>query len=403
MGRPKGSVNRPRGASLTLPAFNTYNPSLTVDARYTDWQRRNQRARLMKRKRLVLPRIKIKRKLKPRNKMVQAQRSGGYSQWETERKTSTLNKFTTTKLTRALKMLQAQREKIIYRWNGVKTFDDNGYYWLQNKVDGTNRLLPLYAFDLTSVINYGNNQQIQSQPLSQLFQDAFGDIYFTQRAALTTNGTTVSADLQVEQAPYITEPVTSSIAQTPFNKSYLRWASMKMNLWGCRNRSTKFTVQLVRFNDEDLVPTHLQGPNIKRTSVFQNIMKAKAFNPISTSGSGLYSKDVKVLKSETFIIQPTANYENDSDPHVKTINWFCRMDKLINYIQSANKLGNVADTVDQADFTQNLGHQNSAYANPKARIYLMIMSTNFVVDAADTNADTPSFDLSIRTCHEKLV
>lgn len=368
-----------------------------IKQKATDWWN-SAKARRMKRRAGPAKNRRMRRSMQPKQRLVQTEPTGGYTQWETERKKTSLNKYRTTKLTRALKMLQAQRERVIYRWNGVKNFDDNGYYWLSNKVNGTNRDLPLYTYDLTSVINFGSNVTLPSQPLSQMFQNINGDIFFASRNNLGPDGNTTTAELGIEQSPnYLNN---SSFA--PFNRSYLRWASIKMNLWGCKNRSTKFTIQLVRYNDEDIVPTHISNATTKRTSVFQNIIKSKAFNPISTSGAGLYKKDVKILKSETFIIQPTANYEVDTDPHVKTVNWFCRMDKLINYIQNANKLTTPADTADQADYVQNLGQQNDAYANPKARVYLVIMATNFGLDVADTNADTPSFDLSVRTCHEKF-
>lgn len=338
-----------------------------------------------------------------RNAMVQSEKSTGYNQWEIEKKKTSLSKRRTTRISRALKQLSASQEKIISRWNAVKNFQNNGFYWLSNKVSGTDRLLPLYTFDLTALTNYGNNGFIAAQPCSQMLQNNTGGISFFAKEHYDADGATLITTPQLELAPYknsATAPGSDVSAVMPHNYSYLKWASIKLNCWGCKNRPTKFTIQLVKVTDPDITPSHNYPINDKRTSVFQNLIKAKTFNPISTTGASVQSKKLKVLKSETFTIQPTSSYETDTDPHCKTINWFVRIDKFIKYVEKAKVLTTQADTLDQADYVLNTGEQVSSYADPRARIYVLVTSTNFAVDATDNNADTPSFDMSVRVCHE---
>lgn len=392
MVNPPKMYRRPRGAQLTLPPFNP-NPELSVSQRTRDWKLRQKRRRSVVPRRRPVNRLRIK----PRNRLTQQSRTGGYTQWEEESKTSKMNKYTVSKLTKAMQMLTANKEKTIYRWNGVKNFDDNGAYWLSNIVSGGNRLMPVYSFDITSCINWRNGASITAEPLSQMYLDAGGQVWFFAKDGRNATDTAFGPQLLKEQAPQNQVSVVS-----PHNKSWLKWVSMKMNLWGCKSRSTKFTVQLVQYNDDTVIPHHTQVPTEKRTSIFQNIVKTKAYNPIASSAAGLHKKEYKILKSETFVIQPTSTTETDQDPHVKTVNWFLRYDRIIDYVEKATNLTTQGDTADQADFAINTGDQNNCYTSPKKRIYLLVMATNFGIDAAETNADTPSFDLVARMCHESF-
>lgn len=330
---------------------------------------------------------------------IQGEQTGGYTQWEQTKGKATLSK-NLSKVTQMMRMLNSSKEKVIYRWNGVKNFDDNGFYWLQNRTVVGRRYLPCYAFDLTSCLNaQANGTQISSAPMCKLYTIA-GDVGFEAVSGLQPDGATSTSTWTIEQAGYSGAAGDLSMVK-PHNKDYLKWLSVKMNMWGCKNRSTRFTMQLVQFKEESCCPNDFTAVNNQRTALFQALIKSKAFNPISTSSTQL-RKYYKVLKSESFIIQPTSTTETDQDPHVRTVSWFVRMNKFLDYVQQANKITTDADLLDQADFVQNIGQQNDCYIKPEKRVYLMIYATNFGVDAADSNVDTPSFDLSIRACHEVL-
>lgn len=316
---------------------------------------------------------------------------GGYSQHTIKNRKTYLSKKISL-LKQLNRSAKAQEEKLVYRWNGVKEFNDHGYYWLRHRAIADRRYMPCYAFDLTSCINSDGSTSIIAQPLSQLYTVA-GQIGFEAQNNLSADGITATPNLHLERAPG------SSLATVaPHNTSLMKWISLKMNLWGCKNRSTRYLVQIVRFKDEELMPHHITPHNTNRTALFQSIMKPFVFNPVSTTGSQL-RKYMKVLRSETFIIQPTSTTETDQDPHVKTLNWFIRLNRLVDYAVRQNVLTTDADLADQADFITTQGPQNDCYPNPTSRLYLMIYASNYGAEETDNNGDTPSFDLSARMCH----
>lgn len=293
----------------------------------------------------------------------------------------------------------------VYKWNGVKDFDNNGFYALNNYTDPTGaRLLPLYMFDLTSCRNTGTGgATITAAPLLQMYQNAVGGIYFVNRAGLQPDGSTSSNYLQLE-----TSSSTAIAGYHPHARDMLSWASIKMNLWGCKNRSTKFLLQLVQIKEDDLCPSTTTETNTstaiipERTAFYQSLIKPFVYNPIATT-SAIHSKKLKVLKSETFIIDSISTTEQDQDPNVKCLKWFVRFNKICNYVESSNYLLNQANTCDEADFAQNSGEQFSTTVTPRQRVYLMIRSTNFGQDAADfDNANTPSFDLQVGLKHQNF-
>lgn len=336
--------------------------------------------------------------------------SGGYTQWDTFKRKDKLS--VDMSLVKQMKrILKSNEEKLIFRWNGVKSFDDHGYYWLRNNTINGVRYMPLYFYDLTSCVN--STQQgvgvptiLHSEPLTRCYVNSAGSVYFEHDVCYKADGSTTTSELQIERGSYGGGVDGTGLNHIlPHNKDILKWVSIKMNCWGAKARSTKFTVSIVRFKDEVLQPTPFLAPNEKRTGLFQSILKPISFNPVSTTGSDM-RKFLKVLRTETFIIQPTSTTESDQDPHVRTLKWFCRFNRLIDYVQRENSLNTKEDVADQADYAINIGNQNAAYANATKRLYLMISATNYGKDGEDdtspTNVETPSFDLSVRTCHTTM-
>lgn len=331
-----------------------------------------------------------------KERQVQNETGGGYHQWTVAKKNDTLSKALTStqRINRQLKLAQ---EKLILRWNGIKDFDNNGFYWLDNRVVGARRYLPCYAFDLTSCVNATTNGNVlNAAPMAQLFLDT-GAVFFESVNTVNYDGTTFSSGWNVERASYSTSGG-SLVNVLPHNKDILKWLDVRMNCWGAKSRSTKYTIQIVRFKDDALVPTPLVTANEKRTDLFQSILKPYCYNPIAMTG-GIQRKNMKVLRSETFVIQPTSTTETDTDGHVKTLKWFLKFDRLLDYAQKSSYITSNIEVADAADFALNTGLQNDAYVAPSKRLYLMVYASNYGDDVTPSPTDTPSMDLSIRACH----
>lgn len=300
----------------------------------------------------------------------------------------------------ALQLVKASAQYTMYKWNGVKEFDNHGYYWLSNFQDGINRRLPCYLFDLTSCRNSGSTGTIVANPFVQMYSDQLGRIYSTLQSGLQSDGSTTSSGLQLEISP-----TSATVGFHPHARDMLKWVSIKMNLWGCKNRSTKFIIQLVRFTEDNLAPTHASegglssGVNDERSALFQHLLKPLIYNPIATT-SALHSRKMKVYKTESFIIDSTSTTETDQDPNVKVLKWFVNMNKICNYVESAQRIDFLADFADQADFATNTNNQQFAtQTEVRSRLYLMIRASNYGSDEEQTNADTPSFDLQVGMKH----
>jgi len=311
----------------------------------------------------------------------------------------------TTAAQTALKLTRSQLETVIYRWNGVKAFDTNGNYWMNNRiVTAGRRDLPMYMFDLTSV--YANpltGTPSIAYPFLQLTQAvATGDIAFDQRSNRNASGAVGGANWELEKMPgaYATEEVSE-----PMSKSFLKSLSIKMNCWGAKTKSAQYTIQLVKFLDDELVPDHggyavdILKQTKKRTDFYQNLVKTLTFNPIAQTG-GSYKGRMKVLKSETFTIQPNSLDDGDTDPNVRTVSMYVAMNRIISYQESATTLATDVKTNDDASFAFQTEASFKAQTRPKQRVYLMIRCSNYKLDTADSNVDTPSFDLMIRSNHQ---
>lgn len=318
---------------------------------------------------------------------------------QTKSSTSTRLGRKTTAAQTALKLTRSQLETVIYRWNGVKSFDSYGNYWMQNRTVTGVRYLPLYMFDLTSV--YENPTGTNSNPFLQLCQSSTtGVMAFTPK----DNGAT-GAGLTwfVEKSP-----TSATDPPDPFSKSFLKAVSIKLNCWGAKTKAAQYTIQLVKFLDDELVPSHgtytadLALGTAKRSDFYQNLIKTLTYNPIAQTG-GTYRGRMKVLKSETFTLQPNDTSDGDTDPNVKTVSMYVAMNRIISYQESAAVLPTDTQLNENASFAQLNSAQFKPQTRPKARVYLMIRCSNYKADVAESNDQTPSFDLMIRANHQVTV
>jgi len=304
----------------------------------------------------------------------------------------------TTAAQTALKLTRSQLETVLYRWNGVKAFDTNGYYWMNNRVVTAGRRdLPLYLFDLTSIRENPNG--VLAQPMLQLTGTAGVSAFDIRNGASLAGAGAPGPNWACEKAPV------DFINNEPQSKTYLKSLSIKMNCWGAKTKAAQYTIQLVKFLDDELVPSHdgyaadVALATTKRTDFYQNLIKSLTFNPIAQTG-GSYKGRMKVLKSETFTIQPNSLDDGDTDPNVRTVSMFVAMNRIISYQEAATVLTADADVSDNAAVAQQASPQFLPQTRPKQRVYLMIRCSNYKLDTADSNVDTPSFDLMIRANHQ---
>lgn len=309
-----------------------------------------------------------------------------------------------TSSSKTMMLTRANLERLVYRFNGVKNFAQNGLFFLANyAVNGSTRGLPCYMFDLTAVNNVSAGTLVSPDPCLQLQQDISGAMAFAPVFGVGPDGTTPTSKLVAEYST--TTGIGAAMATpAPYSKSILESASIRMNCWGATSKATKYIISVVRFTDDDLVPTHgtyaadLAAATVKRTDLFQSIMKPLTFNPISATG-GLFNRRMKVIKSMSFTVEPNPTTDGDVDPQVKVVSWQLKLNKLLDFTEKSEVLTNIVDTNDQADYAPNTGIQIKAQVKPTNRMYLMIRASNYGIDGTISNVITPSFDLSIKLNH----
>lgn len=285
----------------------------------------------------------------------------------------------------------------VFRWNGVKAWNTNGYYWMSNKSVSTIRYCPVYLFNLTSC----NNNAANATPMLQLKFDTTSTTYAWEAQYHTTsNGTATSQVWQYERYTHANG--------TPGPCSWLKWADIRMNLWGTKNKATRWCIQLVRIKDAMCDPYQFNSGAISTTAVHNNandLYESMAvpymFNPIHHAPPTV-SNRIKVIKSWTFLQDPTTTIENDADPKVKEFRLFHRFNKLIKWDNINLSSTTVADEIDKAGFDVTApGARNNCYAPAGKQYCLLIRALNCGEDGGvDSNTITPSFDLSVRTKHE---
>lgn len=301
------------------------------------------------------------------------------------------------------KQMQAKNELTVYRWNGLKSFDDNGYYFIGKHFNALGNIIncPLYLYDLTGIINTTSSGVQNAICLKRMtLTTPTGLVGWTDQLHLLSDGSSTSAGIALESAS-----TASSVVNYPHQTSILKWHDVKMNLWGAKARAVKYVIQVIKIDDEILDPWTVKAAaaggtadDNKYQAFWQSMVKPYAYNPIAYVDPKMKQK-YKVLKTYSCIIQPTSTTESDADPHVKTLNWFMRWDRIIDYSQDSARFTGVNDVVNEADFLNEEAKYGATTTDTKSKLFLLIRAQSTFQSETVDNTNMPSFDLMVRAAH----
>lgn len=300
-------------------------------------------------------------------------------------------------------------DRIVFRHQNIGPFDNNGKQYLGNYDDGvTTKYYPMVLFELNSVNNLINGTFNTVCPVYQLSQlTASGRMGFTQLSGQQADGTTSATAWQLEKSPHVV-----SGTGYPLNNAIHAWSSIDMECWGTKNKPTKFNIMLCQFN-EDVLPADLvtanawyydsiPSTNNNANEFWQSLIKHYSYNPLAKLEDGFGTRKMKILKQYTFNIDPTASYENDADPHVKTMKLFYRFNRKCNFQwKYANAAPQSTTDMNQPDFQQEDG-ENQCHVHPNARLFVMVRASNFtpiVAPASVDNTTSPSISWVMKSCY----
>jgi len=303
------------------------------------------------------------------------------------------------------RLVRASREQAVFRFRGVKNFDDSGYLWCNN-FTWTNsgvRYLPVYAVLLNGV-NQGTSTL---QPMRRLFVNSTGAddgrLSWWNTTGLLSDGNT-SQNLESMYSSY----PNLNIGQ----RALLESVHVKMNLWGSKQKAHRWLIQVVKVLDDEVSPFHTATSSFVGTrsqQTWEEMLKEFTYNPISKL-DWRTSKKIKVLKSFERILQPTQTTEVDTDPKVCTLDWYMRFNRITHFDGVNVDVETTGFRMhDDSVLTGNGERNNSGQAaysthpKPKEQIILLIRASDYAnptyateAEAANNNVH-PSFDIEMKS------
>lgn len=322
--------------------------------------------------------------------------TGSYSQWTQAYRSARFGKLTPRKID------SLSLNRVVFTHRMLGPFNDYGQVYLKNYIrsDGTQEF-PLMLMELNSCNNLVLGSVVNHAPVRTLYQypDASTSakkMLWGVQPSLLANGTSDSTGVwQLETSGGV-----SNAAHTyPHESAIHKWSSIDLELWGCKNKPTKYHIALCQFS-EDVLPDW--GDRADQSAEFwQSLIKHYTYSPMAKIDDGFNRKKIKILKQYTYNIDPTASYENDPDPHVKTVKLFYKFNRKCNFswMFAGPEVQTIADMNDE-DWRREHG-QNQNQVHPNARLYLMIRASNFTQvthPAVVDNTTNPSISWRLRSC-----
>ena len=193
------------------------------------------------------------------------------------------------------------------------------------------------------------------------------------------------------------------------SRRYHEYTHVKMNVWGAKNKATRWTIDVVKPLSDEVNPFHwssLTSMNSVAMQAWEEFVKQYTYNPIAKIDHYI-KRQFKVVKSMSFIISPTLTTEADVDPHVKTIDWFMRVNKLTHFdkVTSANTGALINDDTQLKNATANelnASHPAGVYPRDKECLLLLIRCSDFSAPQAFTNTLHGSYDIDFRSKFTQL-
>lgn len=312
-------------------------------------------------------------------------------------------------LNRAVKELQKQRIYAIMRFQGVNRANDTsstsppGFFRCSFDVtaSGTNTIVPLHFFNLTSVGVATGLEDAQCGRFLTLLQSGY---------AANTPLSMQQPDGSVNTSGnWRGERINSaSFSVLPSQYVTTHWFDISLNLYGCNTQPTLYTIRLVRFTDDYLAMENWSGAqtqqNLNRIQRFwQSQARPLTYNPLMNR-TPMVQGGMVVLREYRRLIQPTAPFAEtdvvDKNPSSTVLKIRYADQRTRNHMSSVVGAANdeLALQGDRWDLVTSTPSDVNENPWPKARLYLLITATNTtpVAQASETAADTPSYDMIIR-------
>lgn len=298
----------------------------------------------------------------------------------------------------AMKLAQLAFEPQWFRVQGMTQFDtSSGFYALASRYNTTTliRYLPAHIWDLTCAINSNGASLVTPNVGYQLWQNTSGscgiEVLGSQNAV---GGTTTTSPLLVENVS------NNGLTVAPFRKALHNWSHIKLNLYGVRNRATRWVVQLIMLKDWSSDFISAADSNLEKQKVYDYLTRPFMFNNLN-SGDPQTKNDIKILRTYEVIIDPITADEITQVPKIQTLNWFIQHNRIRRYDWKRDA---PPAAIPGAVFDQELDAGDDTRVDPKHRVYLILRAlspsrrddANITSQTAADAATEPSYDMVLR-------
>lgn len=200
--------------------------------------------------------------------------------------------------------------------------------------------------------------------------------------------------------------VDASDANAPNRKSFIEYSQVHLNLYGVRQRATKWYVELIQLKDTAGDFITAGASNIEKRKIYDHLSRPLLFSNLN-KGDPQTKADYKVLRRYETTIAPITTDEYNgatSTPHMVTLKWFHRWNRWLSYDWQRD---NVPATTQGAQFDSEES-ANVGRVEPRHRVYLVIRALSpsqraVSPDVAPDPITEPSFDFMLRTKHSTPV
>lgn len=352
-------------------------------------------------------------------------------QGEYTRKRYRTGRYKRKNVRRAFTILKSLTDRIIFRLEGCNPYCTNlgGRLALWNYrtpayVGGVPQpgttTLPMHIYDL-SIVN--NTTTTSGLPIAWVPQAVSGtpeNVVLTplQNSAYTGGNSTWSdfdGGFQAQPVMWI-EKGTNGITTLDVQHSVLKWADIKLMLYGTKNMPTMYDIMLCYIPDYLYNPyfhiDYTSSQNPEWRNFIQELTVKFAFNPLHNMDASM-NKFVKKIWHKQFVIQtPVTNEGDASVPHFKEVHLFKKFDQIQNYNwkdTTAQDAVNIPVGAHQQNFQDAYNEQVTTqarnYPDYKNHCFLIIRAiagskNGAALPTVSDTTDTPTYDIILRKCHE---
>jgi len=306
-------------------------------------------------------------------------------------------------LANVYKILAQNSTKNYYEFNAaLQLYGARGYKSMTNGATATTGgTLPLHAIDLTACTNVVKGVATVPSNYYTCLTSGAPITVGASTGSITVNPVNFQATGLPNQMFVANSQATVNFAeQYPGSQDRLMWSDIRLQLYGALNVPMTWHVYFVQFKKSHLVPNALSTDGTpdeiaERAAFWQSMTKPLLFNPILVQDQK-HLRDLKILKHDQFNIAPAASTETLVNPHVKTVKYFERWNKLCNY-----QWGDLAQVdFSGSDATQQSVAENRTTVEHKQRVYMLIACESFT-GGNFSNTTNGSYDVMVKQCHER--